>query len=65
MQVGEEWRNLAEDKKREFEEKAREQTAKAEAEGRLFKKRRRKKDVEEPVVSTPQTPQVPGNKTFF
>lgn len=53
---------MNEEKKREYEEKAKEQTAKAEAEGRLVvKKKKRKKDVEE---STPATPtQTPGNYT--
>ena len=53
--MGEEWRNLEEEKKRDFEEKAREQTARLEAEGKLVpKKKKKKKDVE---VTPPPTPQ--------
>ncbi|CAK8698479.1 unnamed protein product [Clavelina lepadiformis] len=53
--VGEEWRNLDEDKKREYEEKAREQTARLEAEGKLVvKKKKKKKDADESVPATPQ-----------
>ena len=56
IQVGEEWRNLNDEKKREYEEKAKEQTAKAEAEGRLVKKKKKKKDAEDPGPPTPVQP---------
>nr|CAB3264682.1 protein polybromo-1 [Phallusia mammillata] len=58
--VGEEWRGLEEDKKREYEEKAREHTAKLEAEGKLVvKKKKKKKDADETLsqASTPQPSQ--------
>jgi len=57
--VGEEWRNLDDDKKRNYEELAKEQTAKMEAEGKLVpkKSKKRKKEAMDDVISAPGTPQ--------
>ncbi|XP_078487120.1 protein polybromo-1 isoform X1 [Ciona intestinalis] len=56
--VGEEWRNLDEDEKHEYEERAREKTARAEAEGRLTSRKKKKKKDDE--VVTPTTTIPPG-----
>uniref|UniRef100_F6Y9A9 HMG box domain-containing protein n=4 Tax=Ciona intestinalis TaxID=7719 RepID=F6Y9A9_CIOIN len=56
--VGEEWRNLDEDEKHEYEERAREKTARAEAEGRLTGRKKKKKKDDE--VVTPTTTIPPG-----
>ena len=62
-QVGEEWRNLEDEKKRGYEEKAKEAQAKAEAEGRIppkKAKRKKKETFEDSSLSSscgPSTPQ--------
>uniref|UniRef100_H2ZED9 Polybromo 1 n=1 Tax=Ciona savignyi TaxID=51511 RepID=H2ZED9_CIOSA len=50
--VGEEWRNLDEEEKHEYEEKAREKMAIAEAEGRLIPRKKKKKNGDEVVTPT-------------
>jgi len=48
--VGEEWRGLDDKTKKEYEEKAKEQTARAEAEGRLVPKRKKKKKHDDSII---------------
>nr|XP_039251471.1 protein polybromo-1-like isoform X2 [Styela clava] len=61
--VGEEWRSQTDEKKREYEEKARELSAKAEAEGRPMQGKRRKKqqlkrEMEEAAAAAQQQQQL-------
>merc|ERR1712096_117320 len=48
--VGEEWRGLDDKTKKEYEEKTKEQTARAEAEGRLVPKRKKKKKHDDSII---------------